>query len=439
MLHRLSYKRTIVRGMANLTLCLASILVTIAVVETGLRNTQYGHQFRQIESDGFFPLFYHRPDAINGYDINPDFPPTNLMHRDYIHTFGIPFTVSSNDLGCRDRRLDREDRYVLLLGDSFTWANVPLELAFGTLVEQLIGVRVLKCGVSGYGTRHEHVKLKKVVNQVGSPSLIIVGYWVGNDLIDDYVYPEYTVLDGYLVTKTAILNMKDGERITYTDQELREKIRQQLPKPATGVLLRSKDFLTKHLLTYNLLKNSIHLRQLVSNLGLADPPRLHIANAIGAAEATEIFHSLDEYPWLREAWTAHLDSLRQLKQSADEMNAKLLIVIIPTREQVYEYLRPSGGMLDWEYPNRRLTEYCEKEGISVFDLLPEFRSYANPKPKLALDPMEDLYWSHDYHLNIKGNQLAGLLIGRYLLEQPFLEVRDKSKRLSDIKQQLVVE
>jgi hypothetical protein len=126
-----------------------------------------------------------------------------------------------------------------------------------------------------------------------------------------------------------------------------------------------------------------------------------------------------------------------LKQSADEMNAKLLVVIIPTREQVYEYLRPSGGLLDWEYPNRRLNEYFEKEGISVFDLLPEFRSYANPKPKLSLDPVKDLYWSQDYHLNIKGNQLAGLLISRYLLEQTFLEAHNKTKRLSNIKDLLI--
>jgi hypothetical protein len=427
--------------MANLTLCLASILLTIAAVEGGLRITHYGVQFRPTEHPGFFPRSYHVPDATNGYDINPDFPATNVRHPDYFEIFGVPYTVSSNELGCRDRHLGLEDRYVLLLGDSFTWALVPFEHAFGTLVEQLIGMRVLKCGVAGYGTRQEHNKLKKVVNQQRSPSLIIVGYWVGNDLIDDYLYPEGTVLEGYLVSKTAILNRKDGETITYTDQELREKIRPYLDRfePTNGVWLLTKDFLSKHLYTYNLMKNSIYLRYLVSKLGLGEPPNTSLirAGAIRTAEASEIFHSLDEYPWLREAWTAHLNYLRQLKQSADEMNAKLLVVIIPTREQVYEYLRPSGGLLDWEYPNRRLNEYFEKEGISVFDLLPEFRSYANPKPKLSLDPVKDLYWSQDYHLNIKGNQLAGLLISRYLLEQTFLEAHNKTKRLSNIKDLLI--
>ena len=89
--------------------------------------------------------------------------------------------------------MDHDERYILLLGDSMTWAYVPFEQAFGTLVERLIGVRVLKCGVPGYGPRHERHKLEQVVNQVGRPRVIIVQYFVGNDLTDDYVYPHATV------------------------------------------------------------------------------------------------------------------------------------------------------------------------------------------------------------------------------------------------------
>jgi len=57
--------------MANLTLCLASILLTIAAVEGGLRITQYGIQVRPTEHPGFSLRSYHVPDATNGYDINP--------------------------------------------------------------------------------------------------------------------------------------------------------------------------------------------------------------------------------------------------------------------------------------------------------------------------------------------------------------------------------
>ena len=53
-----------------------------------------------------------------------------------------------------------------------------------------------------------------------------------------------------------------------------------------------------------------------------------------------------------------------------------------------------------------------------------------------LDAQKDLYWPHDGHLNVKGNRLAGLLISRYVLEQPFLDLHDKNKRLSDVNELL---
>ena len=412
---------------------MASILVGIGVEELALRATAHGRQFHQEGSYGFFPRFYYRPDSINGYDITPNFPSTEINHHDYFVAYGNYYTASSNELGCRDGRMDHDERYILLLGDSMTWAYVSFEQAFGTLVERLIGVRVLKCGVPGYGPRHERHKLEQVVNQVGRPRVIVVQYFIGNDLTDDYVYPSSTVLDGYLVPKIALLNKNKGERTTYTDEELTEQMKQALPKQPTTFISRSKDFLSQHLLVYNMLRNSSSLRQLAFRLGLSDAPPL---SSSVTERAEPVFHSLGEYPWLRDAWTMHLDNLGQLKQAADEHNAALVMVIIPAADQVYEYLRPSSQTLDWEYPNRRLREYFEKTGIRFLDLLPELRRYTNLQPKPALDGREDLYFPHDRHLNVKGNRLAGLLISRYLLEQSLLDVPDQSRRLSDIQQQL---
>jgi len=292
---------------------------------------------------------------------------------------------------------------------------------------------VLKCGVPGYGPRHERHKLEQVVSQVGRPRVIIVQYSVTNDLTDDYLYSHSTVLDGYLLPKTALRNQSTGERTTYADEELREQMKQRLPKQPTTFISRSKDFLSQHLLVYNMLRNSDALRKVAFRLGLGDAPPVPSS----FTERTEpIFHSTEEYPWLRDAWTMHLNNLGQLKQAADEHNATLVMVIVPAADQVYEYLRPSSQTLDWEYPNRRLTEFLKKEGISYLDLLPELRRYANRQPKPALDGREDLYFPHDRHLTVKGNRLAGLLISRHLLEQSFVDVPDKSRRLSDIHQQL---
>jgi hypothetical protein len=248
---------------------------------------------------------------------------------------------------------------------------VPFEHGFGTQIEHLIGVRVLKCGVSGYGTRHEQYKIEQVINQVGRPRAIIVAYFIGNDLTDDYLYPKFTVLDGYLLSRTELPESQTHERRIRSDEELLEKLQQYLGHHEETFVLNVKSFMTKHSRVYNLLKDARGLRQVAFTLGLAEPPPTPSSERNWAV--APVFHPLDEFLWLRQAWNLHLDNLRHLKQTADSQNRKLLIVIIPTKEQVYEYLRSSAKGMDWEYPNRRLREFFDKEKISFLDLLAELK------------------------------------------------------------------
>lgn len=49
---------------------------------------------------------------------------------------------------------------------------------------------------------------------------------------------------------------------------------------------------------------------------------------------------------------------------------------------------------------------------------------------------DDLYWVYDDHPNVKGNRLAGFLIGREMLERSVIPFEDTSRRLQDIMQRL---
>jgi hypothetical protein len=418
--------------MINLALLTASILVAVGGAELTLRYTVYGAPAQEMQSFTFFPRYYHKADPINGHDIAPNFPATEIKVRDYYVTFGSHYTVSSNELGCRDDRFSGEEPYVLLVGDSFAWGQVPFEHAFGTLVEELIGVRVLKCGVCGYGTRNERHKLEQVVNRAGRPRAIIVAYFLENDLIDDYLFPEYSVLDGYLMSRTGLPDSQSIERRVQSDEVLADKLQKYQEHHEGTLVLDVKSFMANHSRVYNLIRNARSLRQVASTLGVADPPPpLQRNHAV-----SPIFHPLDDFAWLRQAWKIHLENLRELKQAAESHNVKLLLVVIPTKEQVYEYLRPSTKGMDWEYPNRRLREFFQEEKIDFLDLLPELRKHADPKAKLELDSREDFYWPHDGHFNVKGNRLAALLISRHILEQSFIDVVDRSRQLSQVNQLL---
>ena len=159
-------------------------------MEAALRFT--GHAFL-LGRDYRVPRHYFTADRENGYDILPNQGATLFDFKESSHW------IWSNELGCFDRPYRGEEPFILLLGDSSAWGYKPLEEVWGSVVESQTGTRVLKCAVPGYGTKHEVLKGRKVIAQLGrSPSLILVGHFA-NDHLDDYLHPYLTVMDGHVL------------------------------------------------------------------------------------------------------------------------------------------------------------------------------------------------------------------------------------------------
>ncbi len=417
------------RACVNMALVAMSVIIGILFCEVSFRIVGYTNPVDvKPPRKGMAPRFYYVADPVNGHDLAKNFAGGIFFLPDYIRTYGAPFPLSSNGLGCRDRSFEPGDGYVLLLGDSFTWGYVALEQTLGVTVEHLIGMRVLNCGVAGYGPRQEAHKLKTVVAFAGKPRLVIVSY-VMNDLLDDYLFSRRTVIDGYMVNKMILTDTTRGSREIRSDEVLRGRL-ESILNPDIGIRGQAKDLLGHYSITYDLLLNGEALRPVVSRLGLTKPATL---------SDLEAYKSIVEFPWLEQAWDEHLENLRALKREVEALGATLLVVIFPDAVQVYDSLRPQQGNLQWEYPNQRLSEFFHQEQIEFVDLLPEFRRDGRCSGGSPSYTSADLYWTHDAHPNVRGNRLAGLLIGRHVLERPFLEVDDKSDRLSKINQLLSAE
>jgi hypothetical protein len=233
-----------------------------------------------------------------------------------------------------------------------------------------------------------------------------------------------------MVTKIALTDVQRGDRRVYSEDEIQTRLRSVLDQKSTG-FTAVKDFLADHSILYDRLRRPEALRRMAFRVGLAEP-----APSPGDPG---IYLPAAEYPWLNQAWEEHLANLRQLKSEVEAVGATLLVVMIPEAPQVYESLRPDRKDLNWEYPTQRVTEFFQQEHIAFVDLLPEFRLLTRCSGSSMSDTQEDLYWPHDGHLNVKGNRLAGLLISRQVLERSFIELADKSRRLSDINQLLNAE
>ncbi len=411
----------------NSALVITSVLITILFCEVGLRLAGFTNpsEFKQYHR-GTAARFYFAADPVLGHDIVPNFSGDVWWLPDYIRTYGAPFPVSSNSLGCRDRPFEPEDDYTLLIGDSYTWGYVGLEETWGATLEQLIDRRVLKCGVPGYGPRQQRQKLANVVAGAGRPRLVIVGY-VMNDLLDDYLYPSRTVTDGYLVDQAVLAHPVDGGRHVRSEDTIRARM-QRIRNRVQSLAGRMTALLSKYSILYDRLEHAEALRPLTTWIGIAEPPN--------PLDGIHIFRPVHEFPWLTHAWEQHLENLRHLKSAVEELDAALLVVIFPDPRQLYHSLRPSNGNFEWEYPNQKLTEFFQREQIAFVDLLPEFRRYVSCRGRSMPTTQDDLYWANDDHPNVQGNYVAGLLIGRHVLEQSLVQVPNRSRRLSDLDQLL---
>jgi hypothetical protein len=396
------------RPLINISLIIISLLTVIVLLEIALRFTHYStilsknEEFRN----------YYQSDPNKGYDIAAN------VHKFQSNTDDeVFFKVWSNELGCFDVPYKGDKDYILLIGDSFTHGHAPFADKWGAQIEQLLGYRVLKCGVPAYGTKQETLKAKGIIEQVGtSPQLIILGYCL-NDLEDDYLFPRYGVVDGYVVISKELVNVKTGETT------LRKDLEKKVGLLSSSYLIKMKNFIKRE---------SIIGRLLISSI------RDKFVEAPGQKRLYEnIFLSFFDFKWMDNVWKEHFKNVQDFELIATNNGAKLLIVIIPTKEQVYQFLfdwKDAG--LDPERPNKKIINFFNKEGANYIDLLPLFKQYANQKPRKLLSPEDDFYWRYDGHWSVKGEHLVGLLVAKYILENNMIEVAEKAEKLKIINTKL---
>ena len=396
------------RWALNAGVILLSVMAGLALVEIGLRFTSY----RFLLTRDRHLRYYYQADLAKGFDIAP-----NVRGKRLSVDNRAEFEIWSNELGCFDEPYRQEADYLLLVGDSFTHSFAPFPEKWGTQIEKELHYRVLKCGVTGYGTKQELLKAAEIIARVRHrPRLIIVGYF-WNDLSDDYSFPSLTVIDGFLVDASRYKDPKTG-------QLSREKLEKQYTfgdrwlsgNHPLSFGEKIEYYLDQHLIIVNLLNDA--------------SVRIFPRKKQEFTESNKFMAFQDETN-IWQFWKAHLANLAAFKDLAAANGAKLLVVLIPTNTQVYPFLAAHQG-LDLERPNRILGSFLKAQGIDYLDLLPLMRSYADEQPRPSLNPDRDLYWQHNSHWSLRGEHLVGLLVSRYILEQRLVQVPDREEKLREI-------
>jgi lysophospholipase L1-like esterase len=284
--------------------------------------------------------------------------------------------IDINSLGLRDREISVAKPpgvfRILVLGDSFAEGKqVPLQETFPKQLERALGERfprrrweVVNGGVSGYGTADE-IKFFEVLGSALTPDVVILAFCVGNDIQNNVASPYFR---------------RHEERL---------EERPLLPPSAAELwLARAQEFGASHFHLYQFLRDRYHRTVSRSPDSLEESPDAVSAQAVAP---------IDDDGWrLTEAL---LDRLRGL---IDDAGARLFLVAIPQRAQVFDHEWVASTGLPSSHPAR-------------IELQLRFAAYARQRLQPFLDLLTDLhdasmgrrtYFRIDGHFNALGHRVA---------------------------------
>lgn len=348
--------------------CVAFDLAAWWLAPTELNYHFPGYRFAPYAQRGssfgwHYPRYFFEAHPSRGFDIRPGASGTAFAWAP------LEFSVEANSLGCRDREFAALERpFVYAGGDSQTTGYVGREQRWTDLLQEKLGVRVLNCGVSGTGQRHQREKFLDIVAATGVvPEVAIVGY-VNNDVDDDHEFPSNTVVEGYPVGTDKAIEDPVGLAAYVRDAQYR------LDHPSLGT--RIKWFLKEHSLIANMIYRITSNRR---------PPNSR---------------SSDVYAYDDEIAAANRDALRAFAATVCGAGSRFALVLLPH----------APSMRQPEY-YQQVRAFLDANHIYYFDLHRQFADEGATAHQVAHPT--------DPHLSIEGNaRVADAIAARMAEDGP---------------------
>lgn len=331
-----------------------------------------------------YPHDYFEPHAERGFDIGPSKSRRDHALFDYPRNYS--YAIWSNSLGCFDSEHTGLERYIYLAGDSSTWGYTRFEKKFGALLEDKLGVPVVKCGVTHTGQQHQLSKMKDVIGKIGRPPAVIVVVWSPNDIINDAFYPHSTVIDGWQVDTVHISATRDVVR--EAPEALGELVRKRVSDWRSW-LRKPKLFLLKHSVTYNILVRAFYPgefgRWLASDV-YDDPDRMSIYSLQRDSLASPFL------PYSRDARARNnQEALLAIQAYADSIHATLLVALLSVRPD----------------HNVEVRNFLREHSIKYVDAGTSGYNFSD----------KDLSWKIDPHANERGNEVIADVLYRFITSE----------------------
>jgi GDSL-like Lipase/Acylhydrolase family len=388
---------------------LVGLLFGCIVAEAALRIVGYS-----------YPLWY-QTDAVRGYAAIP-----NVEGWFWVENTNY---VRINSQGFRDREhtiaKPPNTFRIAIIGDSFAEARqVRAESAFWSVIERELQktapagrqIEVLNFGVGGYGTVEELLTLRQRVWDY-SPDLVLLAFCIYNDVTDNYEpfknaaeLPYFKLENDELVLDDSFLRSKKYQRMdstwfkAWTAVHNGSRLIQLLHHAQFAIRTRLSEW-----------KESRRLAELQKQADAvpgARPPPTNASLTELAGMPNMMYRPPDDDDW-RAAWQTTEALIDQMRREVEQHGAQFLLVTITADIQVYpdrsvrQAMIDRLGVIDLFYPDRRLAEFADRQGIPFLDLAAPMQEAAD----------RDHVFFHGFggeigngHWNEAGHKFAGELM-----------------------------
>ena len=329
------------------------------------------------------------PDPVRKYKLAPN--QQTAMGSD---EFNVAIHINSQGIRDKEYSTPKPSRTyrICVLGDSMTFGHgLEIEDVYAERLEYLLNqnpppaagylrYEVINTGVGGYYFWH-YLRSFEVYDPIYHCDLAIVGFYAGNDF--------------NLFDPDGKMEVYDGQLWRYvTTKQSRREISQPMGARIRVMLRPVRFFLSKNSQLYLYTREPFY--QLLYKMMGYVPPRYRLDMNL---------YKNDLPPDQQEEHDTINGLMGELSRLVKASNAKLLVLIIPDRIQVYDDLwrsslhesRTNEQEVDRRNPNRRLIRILDKYGIPHVDLLDEMQK----------DPDVQYYFIYDGHWNAEGSRLAG--------------------------------
>ena len=301
----------------------------------------------------------------------------------------VRFTVTTEQLwtmrGAFRTRQELVDRYVdgVVVGDSFAFCFTDAADCWVDRLAEQTDRNLINLGVVSTGS----VAHLRVLEDFGLPLKppLVLWQWYGNDANEDY---GLAALRGEAQAAPASDTPPAAER-SWLEENSAVVVLFQTLLGEDDRYAASLQFLDQHWVQEGDLR-----------LGFGRP------YLWGAFDLSR--------PQNQEGWALSQDAFRAAQEQVEGYGGHLVIVLMPTKEQVYRDLAgPLIGaermaLLDENY--QAMLEFCDSEGLTCLDPLPAFQERAAAG--------EQLYYATDIHLTPRGNAVLADWLAAWLAENP---------------------